>query len=1098
MGANPCAPRNCPPSPPVPHSDRSAGGECTVKVPPPPPPADGGARPPPPPPRRPHTGETCAVTCDSGYTGSDSITCRGAAPGSSEWTALACSPAPCTAKRVAHSDHAACTGNRPCAAACTGNFGDKCTVSCDAGYRSDGQLSKELTCGADHRFTAMADCASVPCDPPAKGSIPNGAVSGGGGSYPGTAITVTCKAGYIISSADPATNQCTVADGDPKTATCQCQPDGVYARVACFDKRCFNCDPGKECPADKDSACELDDCVPCQPGHWTKGFGAPCEECRHPNVIKGHDRSTCEVCPPGHGPNKDHTTCALCQAGQYSTYGSCQECPGTQVPDANQTSCKEPFKCPAGMECKTGLCKDTTTCTKCSPGWVSASAGAPCSQCGDQRAANSKNTDCIKCDPGQQPTANQDNCSACSNGTQYSEDGYECKDCHAPYVIAKCDGSVCTKDHTRCTACPAGKGPAKNRTDCTSCIGNTVSQPDTPICHECPVGKVPDDKHTSCGACPHNEDNVGDGHCGCAPGFYNTSARILVCFSYGYNQAELNAVGNVLESEPCQDCPRCADCSHGNITIKAGWRMIPESDGSQPKQVGMAFACDMTDADDQNNEESTVAQARCPGIKLTHGYTDFDGCAENYTGFMCNSCKEDYHRPAVSGLCEECASADLRYRIISGCLWLSALLVATAAVAWWNRRAIQTRSRQIRTLIKTRNSRAPSVAARDNGSADNDTLEESPQDGDDSLQAHLTRQPEPSRKKVWPRRWALLMAGLSTPVRILVTYVQVVGQLTGKSGALSVKYPKLFTGALQYFAPVADVSRWLGEVFSADCNGMSSFRAKFFLKVVGLPLFLFAIVLALYFLERCVHAGLKDVERAAAHQQLREALMQRMFFAVFFSYPSVCTMVFSSFNCVDVSAGSAQRILVDDDRVYCGDQTHQHIQYLSLLVILVVAVGVPLFFGVWIATKARKFERSKQNPKQQQAVLTPVDMHRQSQSLETLAVCALADNWGEPLANPQLTPGDQCLEEMEAVIRDVTVLSDFSILIGAYRPSVAYWETVDMLRKLALVGLVVLVGRGSVAQVAAGTVLSFGFFALHVKVREQYMLLVVLLLTCCY
>ena len=41
-----------------------------------------------------------------------------------------------------------------------------------------------------------------------------------------------------------------------------------------------------------------------------------------------------------------------------------------------------------------------------------------------------------------------------------------------------------------------------------------------------------------------------------------------------------------------------------------------------------------------------------------------------------------------------------------------------------------------------------------------------------------------------------------------------------------------------------------------------------------------------------------------------------------------------------------------------------------------------------------------------------------------------------------------------------------------------------MLRKLALVGLVALVGRGSVAQIAAGTVLSFGFFDLHVKVSR--------------
>ena len=36
-----------------------------------------------------------------------------------------------------------------------------------------------------------------------------------------------------------------------------------------------------------------------------------------------------------------------------------------------------------------------------------------------------------------------------------------------------------------------------------------------------------------------------------------------------------------------------------------------------------------------------------------------------------------------------------------------------------------------------------------------------------------------------------------------------------------------------------------------------------------------------------------------------------------------------------------------------------------------------------------------------------------------------------------------------------------------------------MFRKLALVGMVLLVGRGSVAQLSAAIVLSFGFFALQ-------------------
>ena len=42
-------------------------------------------------------------------------------------------------------------------------------------------------------------------------------------------------------------------------------------------------------------------------------------------------------------------------------------------------------------------------------------------------------------------------------------------------------------------------------------------------------------------------------------------------------------------------------------------------------------------------------------------------------------------------------------------------------------------------------------------------------------------------------------------------------------------------------------------------------------------------------------------------------------------------------------------------------------------------------------------------------------------------------------------------------------------------------EALDMLRKLALVGLVLLVGRGTVAQLTIAIVLSFGFFALQMR-----------------
>ena len=52
-----------------------------------------------------------------------------------------------------------------------------------------------------------------------------------------------------------------------------------------------------------------------------------------------------------------------------------------------------------------------------------------------------------------------------------------------------------------------------------------------------------------------------------------------------------------------------------------------------------------------------------------------------------------------------------------------------------------------------------------------------------------------------------------------------------------------------------------------------------------------------------------------------------------------------------------------------------------------------------------------------------------------------------------------------------------------YVPAYLYWEALDMLRKLALVGLVLVVGRGSIAQLNCALLLSFGFFSLQCTVR---------------
>jgi hypothetical protein len=67
------------------------------------------------------------------------------------------------------------------------------------------------------------------------------------------------------------------------------------------------------------------------------------------------------------------------------------------------------------------------------------------------------------------------------------------------------------------------------------------------------------------------------------------------------------------------------------------------------------------------------------------------------------------------------------------------------------------------------------------------------------------------------------------------------------------------------------------------------------------------------------------------------------------------------------------------------------------------------------------------------------------------------------------------------VIRDVTIGRDYSFLMDAFKPDYLYWEALDMLRKLLLVGVVLWIGRGTVAQLSVAIVLSFGFFALQMN-----------------
>jgi hypothetical protein len=156
-------------------------------------------------------------------------------------------------------------------------------------------------------------------------------------------------------------------------------------------------------------------------------------------------------------------------------------------------------------------------------------------------------------------------------------------------------------------------------------------------------------------------------------------------------------------------------------------------------------------------------------------------------------------------------------------------------------------------------------------------------------------------------------------------------------------------------------------------------------------------------------------------------------------YPTICAVAFAAFICRSLTPTDS--VLESDDNVLCEEPRHIGIQVLSSFVVAVFACGLPLAFGFILLRKASVYQR---------------------------------DTEGSNVALAKKVAEDLKVDEKQAsfVIRDISIGEDYSFLMDAYVPTYLYWEALDMLRKLALVGLVLLVGRGTVAQLYVALFLS--------------------------
>jgi hypothetical protein len=320
------------------------------------------------------------------------------------------------------------------------------------------------------------------------------------------------------------------------------------------------------------------------------------------------------------------------------------------------------------------------------------------------------------------------------------------------------------------------------------------------------------------------------------------------------------------------------------------------------------------------------------------------------------------------------------------------------------------------------------------------------------------------------------------PIRTVVTYLQVTAQL---SKVYHTQYPPMVQGVLNFLTPLHD---FFSILFSAECTTVAGrnfggFQMKWILRVLGFPMILLILsvteFLVVWITARVTldprWAGQRAEDWANRNGKLtgrsaaRATLLQRQLLLIFLAYPQVVNICFSALDCRAVSP--SVYVLADDDRIVCPagsllDSLGANLQTMSLLVLIVVGFCVPAGFGFLIWSKSKN------------AAVEDEDVDRVA---SVILSSRTLPSPPEDDAPSEIARTVTTRRELDATIRQLRALGSFKFLTDAYNPRLPFWETIDLLRKFCLVGLVVLAGRGSSAQIAAGNALSFGFFAAHMK-----------------
>jgi hypothetical protein len=305
---------------------------------------------------------------------------------------------------------------------------------------------------------------------------------------------------------------------------------------------------------------------------------------------------------------------------------------------------------------------------------------------------------------------------------------------------------------------------------------------------------------------------------------------------------------------------------------------------------------------------------------------------------------------------------------------------------------------------------------------------------------------------IWATRRQLkaLKTELATNLRILLGAGQVLSLL---SDVLDLVYPRQATAGMSLASlAVADV----GSLISFDCRGFSWFD-RWRLLVGIVPGVAAAVIFLRFLYARRRHEQGPAVAKTAARQQA----FGQLSFVVMLLYPQISTRILAALRCRQL--GPDVSVLQADYSISClGNTRYDHYQLVAILMVCAWVVGVPLaLLGMLLQQRRVSYRRW---------------------------VASDTDNAFDGAQATQSTSGDDGQSDSAllaaagdslAVYNYSRVRQSFGFCVDDFKPDCYWYEPVDMLRKLALSGLLQFLKPGTGAQVLGGCVVAFASFGLQ-------------------